>query len=130
MFLVPFSSALLAFVVSRVLIVLTDDARVFIVSFGAPFTFLFMNPPEPAPGMAESSREPALSSFDWRVHYVLSSDTCASYKAPFLRLSLFDEKRRQYDAEFTKTELDSLIASLDDVLHAVDNDEPSSAEED
>ena len=82
------------------------------------------------PVMAESSREPALSSFDWRVHYVLSSDTCASYKAPFLRLSLFDEKRRQYDAEFTKTELDSLIASLDDVLHAVDNDEPSSAEED
>ena len=115
---------------SRVLIVLTDDARVFIVSFGAPFTLLFMNPPEPAPGMAESSREPALSSFDWRVHYVLSSDTCASYKTPFLRLSLFDEKRRQYDAEFTKTELDSLIASLDDVLHAVDNDEPSSAEED
>ena len=115
---------------ARVLIVRTDDARVFIVSFGAPFTFLFMNPPEPAPGMAESSREPALSSFDWRVHYVLSSDTCASYKAPFLRLSLFDEKRRQYDAEFTKTELDSLIASLDDVLHAVDDDEPSSAEED
>ena len=47
------------------------------------------------PVMAESSREPALSSFDWRVHYVLSSDTCASYKTPFLRLSLFDEKRRR-----------------------------------
>ncbi|KAJ8669654.1 hypothetical protein QAD02_000913 [Eretmocerus hayati] len=60
---------------------------------------------------------PTMTSFDWRLKYVMGSSKMASIREPLLQLDLNfgEEKNEKLQLELTKDELDKMISTLETI---------------